>query len=225
MSKFGYVLLFSSLLASCLQAGTIQDIQSGLIPEGSYVLIEDAVVTSVMHSSFTIAELPGGPGLGLWVLDTAAPTVSVGDVVELYGTYLEHNDRATLSLLHPAGAYVSVTGTTTPPQVFATVDELIADLDAWEGVAVEVTDGLIVQEILGEGDWLVSSFESGTELVLNDYFGLFPNVQLGECYNNAFGIFFELDGHHVLKTLDVEYVDCTVDAATSSFGALKASYR
>jgi hypothetical protein len=48
---------------------------------------------------------------------------------------------------------------------------------------------------------------------------------LAECYNNADGIFFYYDGVHVLKTLDVEYVDCTVGNEVRTFGEIKSIYR
>ena len=225
MNRMIPIVLVVLLAASVVTAGTIQDIRSGLVPEGTIVDIEGAVMTSVMHSSFTIAEMPGGPGLALWVIDSEAPTINVGDVVDLRGTYIEHHERATLSLLHPADAHVTVTGAVPPVPVYATVDEILADPEAWESVVVMVTDGLIVQEILQDGNWLVHSYETGSPLVLNDYFGLFPSVAIGECYNNGFGVFFRYEGQHVLKALELDFTDCAVGNDTLGVGELKALYR
>jgi hypothetical protein len=211
--------------ASAAQAGVIQDIIGGVVPEGSIVDIEGAVVTSVMNSSVTISELPGGPGLSMWVIVGEAPTVSAGDIVDLRGTYLEHNGRSTLSLLHPSDAAMTVTGSMPPIPFYATVNDLVADPDAWESVVVMVTDGLVVQEINPDGTWLVHSYETGTPLILDDYFGLHPIVGAGECYNNALGLFFMYEGQHVLKALEVDFTDCTVAAEEMDLGTLKSQYR
>jgi len=225
MKKLSLLILTVALCASLAQAGDIADIRAGLVPEGTVLTIEGAIVTAVMNSSITVSELPGGPGMSLWVITSGPPTVAVGDIVDLFGTYIEHNERSTFSLWYPAEASITVTGSGTPPMIFATADELVADPEAWESTVVMVTDGLIVQEILADGNWSVSSFETGTVLILNDYFGLFPMVALGECYNNAFGVFFRFEGQHVLKALEVEITDCSVGNDTLDFGELKSFFR
>jgi hypothetical protein len=211
--------------ASVAQAGVIQDIIGGVVTEGSIVDIEGAIVTSVMNSSVTVSELPGGPGLSMWVIVGEMPTVSAGDVVTLRGTYIEHNGRSTISLLHPADAAMTVTGSTQPIPFYATVNDLVADPEGWESVVVMVTDGLVVQDIYPDGSWLVNSYESGTPLVLDDYFGLHPVVGAGECYNNALGLFFMFEGQHVLKALEVDFTDCTVGSELMDMGSLKSQYR
>ena len=225
MNRLITLVLIALCAASAAQAGMIQDIRSGLVPEGTIVDIEGAVVTSVMNTSVTIAELPGGPGFAMWVILGDAPTVAAGDIVTLRGTYIEHNERATLSLLHPDDAAMTVTGATSPIPVYATVDDVLADPEAWESVVVVVTDGLVVQEIYEDGNWLVHSYETGTPLMLNDYFGLHPTVGVGECYNNALGLFFRLDGQHVLKALEVDFTDCTVGNQDLGMSELKSMYR
>lgn len=220
------LLMLTVLLAACFaQAGTIQDLRGGVIPEGSIVTVGDAVVTAVMDHSFVVSEQEAGPSRSVWVYEGEVPSVSVGDVVEVFGTYLELNGRATISLLHPATAGYVVTGSAELPRNDVTVLMLLNDPEAWETTLVHVTDGLIVQEVLPNGQWLVASYESGTQMILDDYFRLFPNVMMAECYNNADGIFFYYDGVHVLKTLDVEYVDCTVGNEVRTFGEIKSIYR
>lgn len=225
MKRLIPLILIVLIASTAAQAGMIMDLRSGLVAEGSIVDIEGAVVTSVMNNSVTVSELPGGPGMGLWVIVGDTPTVAAGDIVDLRGTYLEHNDRATLSLLHPADAAMTVVGSTMPIPVYATVDEVMADPEAWESVVVMVTDGLIVQDVFTDGTWLVSSYETGTPLMLDDYFGLHPTVGVGECYNNALGLFFMLEGQHVLKALEVDFTDCTVANDDVGMGELKRMFR
>lgn len=225
MNRLSLITLTALLLAGFAQAGTIADIRAGLVPDGTVVTVEGAVVTAVMNNSITVAELPGGPNLALWVITDGAPTVALGDVVDLYGTYLEHNERATLSLWSPAEASITVTGSAEAPLSYVTVAQLVADPEAWESVVVFVTDGLIVQELFENGEWGVTSHETADTLVLNDYFGLFPDVSLGECYNNALGVFFRFQGQHVLKLLEVEYTECSVGNDALGFSALKTLFR
>ena len=225
MNRLIPLVLVALLAASVAQAGMIQDIRSGLVPEGTIVDIEGAVVTSVMNTSVTVSELPGGPGMSLWVILGDAPTVYPGDIVDLRGTYLEHSGRSTLSLLHPGDAAMTVTGSTMPVPFYVTVNELIADPEGWESVVVMVTDGLVVQEIYADGSWLVNSYETGTPLILDDYFGLHPTVGVGECYNNALGLFFMFEGQHVLKALEVDFTDCTVGNENLGMSELKSIFR
>jgi hypothetical protein len=213
------------LAATAAQAGTIHDIRTGLVPVGTELTIIDAVVTAVMDNSIVVSEQATGPELAVWVYGGEAPTVSAGDVVTVSGTYLELNGRATISLLYPADAGVTVTGSAPVPVNHVTVFQLQDDPEGWETTLVNVTDGLIVQEILENGQWSVASYETGYMMVLDDYFHLFPAVRVAECYNNADGLFFFYGGAYVLKALHVEYVDCTVADEPLSFGAVKALYR
>jgi len=206
-------------------AGVVHDIRTGAVPVGAYVTVPDAVVTAVMGNSFVIAEAESGPRRSVWVYAGAAPTVTEGDVVEVVGTHILNGDRTAISLLHPAEARVTVTGTAVLPDNQLTVAELLDDPEGWASTRLFVSDGLIVQELLDDGLWRVTSFESGLALLLDDYFGLYPDARIAECYNDAEGVFILHEGRYVLKVLAVTDTDCTVSAETASFGAVKQMYR
>jgi hypothetical protein len=214
-----------ALLGGAAHAGVIQDLRTGLVPAGSYVTISGAVVTVVMDNSFVIAETETGPWRSIWVYAGETPVVAEGDEVEVHGTFIEHTGRDAVSLLHPAGAHVTVTGAAAPPDNQVTVAQLDADPEAWSSTRLFVTDGLIVQEVLDDGRWIVASYETGHLMILDDYFGLYPDVRVAECYNNADGVFFFYGGEYVLKALDLAHVDCTVPNEGLSFGAVKQMYR
>ena len=106
-----------------------------------------------------------------------------------------------------------------------TVGQLESDPEAWSSTRLFVTDGLLVQEVYEDGQWLVASYETGHLMRLDDYFGLYPDVRVAECYNNADGVFMFYGDRFVLKALDLAYVDCTVPNESASLGAVKQMYR
>lgn len=225
MYKMFTISCLMTVLAATASAGVIHDIRSDLVPLGAYVAVSDAVVTAVMDNSFIAAETELGPRHSIWVYLGEAPVIAVGDVVDFDGTYIDQNGRDCISLLYPATAAVTVVGSAAPPVNEVTVSQLLADQDGWSSTHVFVTDGLLVQDIMQNGQWLVASYETGHLMVLDDYFGLFPDVRVAECYNNATGVFFLYGGDYVLKALSVAHVDCTVPNETVGFGTLKRMFR
>lgn len=224
--KTGLILIVVTLVCGgAALADGIEEIRTGAVPVGSYVTITGGVVTAVMDNSFIVAEPEPGPWRSLWIYVGAAPAVAEGDVVDLLGTYLLHTGRDAVSLLSPAGAHVTVTGTAPLPDNQVTVAELAAEPAAWSSTRLFVTDGLLVQEICADGQWGVASYETGHPLRLDDYFGLYPEVRVAECYNNADGVFMFYGDRYVLKALDLAYVDCTVPNRDLSLGAVKKMYR
>lgn len=225
--KTGLLLIVATTLVcgGVAFADGIEEIRTGSVPLGSYVDVTGGIVTAIMDHSFIVAEAEPGPRRSIWVYLGAAPALSEGDVVDVMGTYLLHTGRDAISLLHPAGAHVTVTGTAPVPDNQVTVAELDADPAAWSSTRLFVTDGLLVQGVFEDGQWLVASYETGHLMRLDDYFGLYPGVRVAECYNNADGVFMFYGDRYVLKALDLAYVDCTVPNEGASFGAVKQMYR
>jgi len=213
------------MLVGVVQAGTIHDIRTGLIPEGTVVVIDGAVVTAVQDNSFTVTELPAGPYTSIWVYLGTTPTVAVGDVVHLKGFVRVGDQRGELNLIYPPDAEATVTGTASLPDLQLTSTELLADPAAWESAVVTITDGMIVQELLPDGQWRAQSVETGLDIVFDDYFFDYHTVALGDCYNNAYGMFTWFSGKYVFKVMSVAHTDCTVANAAVSFGQLKQMYR
>ncbi len=214
------------LLAGAAAAGTIHDIRTGVIAEGTVVEVDGAVVTAVQAKSFTITELPAGPYTAIWVYQGAAPSVNVGDVVHVRGLARVTDQRGEISLLYPADAGVTVTGNAPVPDLQMTTTELLADPAAWESHVLTLTDGFIVQELMpADGQWRVQSVETGLDLVFDDYFFDFASVALGDCYNNAYGMFTWFTGKYVFKVMETADTDCTVANDAVTFSHLKQLYR
>lgn len=222
-------LVIASLLVLCLvavaQAGVINDIRTGVIPEGSVVQVSGAVVTAVQNSSFTMTELPAGPYTAIWVYVGAAPAVAIGDVVEVKGLTRNFYDRDEINLLYPGDAHAAITGSSPVPNFQLTTTQLQANPEAWESHVVTITDGLIVQELLPEGMWRADSVETGLSVIFDDYFYDYATVDLGDCYNNAYGMYQWFGGMWIFKVFTTADTDCTVANEDLSFGSLKALYR
>ncbi len=213
------------LLAAAAQAGVIHDVRTGLVAEGTTIVVSGAVVTAVQAKSFTVTELPAGPYAAIWVYEGTEPAVAVGDVVDIKGFYRDNNGRAELNLLYPADAGVTVTGSAPVPDLQLATTELMADPEAWESAVVTITDGMIVQELLSNGQWRAQSVETGLDVIFDDYFFDYHTVALGDCYNNAYGMFTWLLDKYVFKVMSVAMTDCTVANDEVSFGQIKALYR
>ena len=156
-------------------------------------------------------------------MTSPGPQVAEGDVLDLVGVYSEYKDLTAII----AQGWTMV-GQVEVPQLYATAAELMSDPEAWESCVLQVTDGLIVNEILPDGDWVVVSFEDGiTNVRLDPYWYDPSDVELGQCYNNATGMFIFHEGAYCLKVFPdgLTLTDCTVDAAPISFGAVKSLYR
>ena len=172
-----------------------------------------------------MTELPAGPYTAIWVYQGATPAVHVGDVVTVKGLVRDNAGRSEINLLYQADAAAVVTSTTTPPALFVTTVELAADYEAWESHVLTITDGMIVQDLMFGGFWLASSVESQLPVLFNDYFFDYATVELGDCYNNAFGMVTWFKSQWVFKVMSVEAVDCTVGTTELSFGTVKTMFR
>ena len=215
----------SVLLAVSAVAGTIHDIRTGLVPRGSVVEIDGAVVTAVQNNSFSVTELPGGPYMAIWIFLGSTPTVSVGDEVALKGFYRDNFGRDEINLLWPSDAGVTVTGNMPIPDIQLTTTEIMADPEAWVSAMITISDGMIVQEMLPKGQWRATSVENSLDVIFDDYFYDFATVELGDCYNYGFGLYTRHDGAYVFKVLTVALTDCTIANERLSFGQMKVIYR
>jgi len=209
--------------ATAAWGATPGEIRAGAVEEGTSVELSGVVVTSVLHSSFTVTALPAGPDQALWVMTDPDPMVAVGDVLDLRGVYIEYKDITTIW----AHGW-TVVDQIDPPTMYATAAQLMGEPERYESCVLQVTDGLIVVEILPEGDWIVVSFEDGTTLVRLNAYWFDPSIVFaGQCYNNATGLFTYHEGEFLLKVFPdgLALTDCTVDNDDVSFGSIKALYR
>lgn len=221
------IALLLVVIATAASAVTIEEMQTGLVPENDIVTVNGVVVVAINTSSsngYWIAEAPYNAYNGIYAYGPNAD-VLVGDVLDIVdGEYLEYND---LSELKTFDAMVTVTGTmTVPTPLMITAADLYADVEAYEGCALTVTDGMMVTEILSYGMWIATT-EGGTPVQFDDYMFDDTTVVVGDCYNNVTGIMdFSYGDYKVHPMADgVALTDCTVATDEISFEAIKALYR
>ncbi|HJN68274.1 MAG TPA: hypothetical protein QF602_02375, partial [Candidatus Marinimicrobia bacterium] len=136
---------------------TIYDIQSGAVSEGESVLIQ-GIVTAAN------GETPDGDG-SFYIQDGAGAynginvissdyTVSRGDLVELYGEYVEYYGKSEIS--EPENLEILSSGNTLPePEVISLNQE---DWEPWEGVLIQIQNVAVSNDDADYGEWDVSDF-------------------------------------------------------------------
>jgi predicted extracellular nuclease len=230
MKQFALACLFL-LVAASASAGIIHDIQTGLATEGTLQNPCDAVVTAVTYNGIWVAEAPYGAYDGIWVyLGSSEPIDFVpGDVVCICGEYKEYYGLSEIDVA-AAGLYGSVIQVGTqavPAPSLVTAAELAADPEMWESCVITITDGMtVVDNDLGFGEWLVEALDGNT-VRFDDIFYDDTTVNIGDCYNNATGVFHYSFSNFKLEPFEngIALTDCSVDTEDATLSALKALYR
>lgn len=212
------------LIAAVAQAGVISDLQQGLYEEGAPIQVTGATVMGVTGSGAFITELPIGPYSGVWVY-LGTHTMVAGDIVNVEGIYEEYYG---LTEINAGDGSYQITGNGPVPMPFSlTGAEFAADPEAYEGVAICITDGFIVTEIRSYGEWVANAIESDVDVVFDDFWFAQPTEEdLGRCFNNASGCLTYSFGEYKLEAFEdgIEFVDCTVPSEATSLTEIKAMF-
>ena len=132
------------------------------------VTVKDVVVTASAGNRIWVQETEGGPYSGIQVrLPSGVDAPAVGDLVTVSGLYTEYFDAAQIQ---DAAIEVTGTGTVPAPHVVspATIRTGSADAEPWEGVLLQVSDVVNVQDpVVGtdgtdRGDFRVAAAAGGT---------------------------------------------------------------
>ncbi|ALM74356.1 hypothetical protein TBCH5v1_0383 [Thermococcus barophilus] len=95
-----------------------------------------------------------GPWTGIYVYTGSAPSVQVGDLVEVRGYVKEYYGLTEISVNPKYGDYVKVLGTAPVPEP-VTLPSGNVSQEKWESVLVKVVGVTVVDPDLGYGEWLV----------------------------------------------------------------------
>ena len=219
------IVLAAILIAAAAQAGVISDLQQGLYTEGDPVQVIGATVMGVTGNGAFITELPSGPYSGVWVYLGSGHTVLAGDIVDVQGVYEEYYD---LTEINAGDGVYQVTGNGPLPTPYSlTAAEFAADTEAFEGVAICITDGFMVSEIRSYGEWVAHAIESDVDVVFDDFWFEAPTEDLlGACFDYACGCLTYSFGEYKLEAFadGITYVDCTVPTESSSLSEIKALF-
>jgi hypothetical protein len=178
-----------------IQAVSIYDIQQGMVPEGSAVLLRDVVVSSPVNATegaVFVQEAEGGPWSGMYlfmyteVVDSL--DLAVGDVVEVRGQYSEYFEFSELTISNAAD--ITKAGTTAP--VVATpVDAAMLGgggeyAESYESVLVTITSPSVSESDAGFGQFQVDG-----ALLVDDWFlleqGTSPHPPMGTVFDTITG--------------------------------------
>ncbi len=229
MKKLAIVLSLVCIAGSAF-AGAIYDVQTGVYTVGDEVIIDDAVVTGVRYNGCFVNEQVNGPYTGVWVYTGAAPGVAVGDLVDVKGLYEEYYDLTEINVSTDPTGYCTFDSvhTGTLVGVAMTLTAFNADPEAWECGFIQITDGLMVTQLLGYGEWEAESYDApGEFLVFDDYWYDDTTVQVGDCYQCVHGIIYYSYGVYKMEAFEdgICVVDCSVSNEDMSFSDIKSLYR
>ena len=228
MRKFAIV-SFLVLMVAAAQAGVIADIQQGVYTEGDMVTVENAVVVVARYNGAYITELPVGPYAGIWVY-TNDGSLLPGDIVTVTGEYKEYYDLSEIDAsTYVIGASWAVTSTGPIVDPFSvTAAEVLGDPEAYEGVSICITDGMIGTVAASTyGEWSVEVLASGEAIVMDDYWFDDTTVVVGQCYDHACGIWDYGYGAYKLQPFadGIDVVECAVPATETNFSAVKGLFK
>jgi cytosine/adenosine deaminase-related metal-dependent hydrolase len=127
------------LLGCPVLATSIVDIQNGTVPTGAAIRIVGAVVTGVGYNGFSIQDptVASGEYAGVYIYTSTAPTVAIGEIVEVSGPVTEFHGLTEIGGPSPATIVSHVAGGTVPTPISITV--AMATDERWESVLVTLT--------------------------------------------------------------------------------------
>ncbi len=218
------------MVAGVAQGTAIYDIQTGAVAENSLVTPCDVVVTAVTDNGIFVAEAPYGEYNGIWVYTGSDEPhgMVAGDVVCICGEYKEYYDLSEIDIV-AAGLYGSLIKVGTqdiPAPTLISAADLAADSEPWESCVVTITDGMVVTEIHGYGEWTADALD-GTPVRFDDIWYDAGTVEIEQCYENATGVWYYGYGNFKLEAFadGIELTDCSVATVAVTFDSMKALYR
>ena len=145
---------------------TIYDIQSGAVNQGESVIVQGIVTaangeTPDGDGSFYIQDGTGAYN-GINVISSEY-TVSRGDLVELYGEYVEYYGKSEIS--EPENLEILSSGNTLPEPEVLSLDQ--EDWEPWEGVLIKIQSVTVSNDDAGYDEWDVTEI-GGTNMMRID---------------------------------------------------------
>jgi hypothetical protein len=135
----------------------IYEIQQGMVPEGTPVLLENVIASSGLtwtdaaDASFFVQEPGGGAfsGIEVHVGDIAGVQITPGDDLTIVGLYDEFYDMSQIEVAGAASITVNGSGPAPAPEIIADPASIAtngAAAEDWEGVLVRVENVTVTNE-------------------------------------------------------------------------------
>ncbi len=162
---------------------TIYEIQLGVIPNNTAVLLEGVVVTGVGKFGYFVQEPTPDPTYqrqysGIWIFTNQNHSVTKGDLVNVSGRYYEYFNFSEVDMTLDGGSTVKIGATTVPAPVNVTISEVNdtgAFAEAYESVLVRVDRldaTLFSRQADGFNEWYLSTSATigvGDSLLVDNY--------------------------------------------------------
>lgn len=194
------------------RTATIYEIQQGMIPEMTTVLLRDVVVTSpvnVTEGAVFVGEQDGGPFSGIYVFMFTEVVdgveLKVGDVVDVRGLYTEYFEFSEITVSNAAD--ITVTSSTQPLAPTQVDPAMLAAGgqygESFESVLVTVAGARVTESDAGFGQ-----FEVAGGLLVDDWFlledGASPHPPVDTVFDAIVGpVLFEFEEFKIVpRTLD-----------------------
>jgi len=157
------LLLILTMPVSAQLLTTCYDLNTGLVPEHTFVRVENIIITAVAAYGYYGQEQAGGPYAGMWFYTGSAnpPTEIIGDIVNVEGEYYEYNGYSEIDMTTMgADEYVGF-GTVPDPEVLRAWQVKTAnpaEAEKWEAMLVQVLNLDPLPDDLGYGEWWALEF-------------------------------------------------------------------
>jgi hypothetical protein len=180
----------------------VRDLTRPLHPtEGSAVTVDGVVVTAVYSRGAFVQEPGGGPFSGILVYLGSLPTVAVGDIVDVSGTYEEYSGDSEIS-----SPTITVTGSGTPlaPEVVVPADVATGGPmgEGYEGVLVSI-EGVAVTNANPDAPAEYNEFAVTAGLRVDDMIYLIaPDPVVGDTFTRITGVLHFTYGDFKLEPRD-----------------------
>lgn len=201
-----------------LQAVTIYEIQQGMVPEGSAVLLRDVVVSSPVNATegaVFVQEAEGGPFSGIYLFMYTEVVdgldLSVGDVVEVRGQYSEYFEFSELTISNAAD--ITKSGASMPP-VATPVDATMLGGGGEYGESYESVLVSITAPSVSESDAGFGQFQVDGALLVDDWFlleqGTSPHPPMGTVFDTITGpVLYEFEEFKIVPRTIEDFVGGT----------------
>lgn len=204
---------------------TIYDIQMGMVPDGTFVSLDNVIVTSpvqVADGGVTVQDPMGGQFSGIYLYLFAEVVTGVplqpGDVVSIRGTYTEFFDQSQIEITEVNGIEVTGSDAVPEPVLVDAADIAVggADAEAYEGVLVRV-EGVTATEATDQ----FGQFGVDDGLVITNFFlfeqGGFLDVLPGTAFGFAQGpLLYNFEEYKLAPRTEADYSATLVACAKAA---------
>jgi len=163
---------------------TLYEINTDQVIEGTFVRVEDVIVTGVSYNGCYVQEQAGGEYSGAWLYTGGAPGTVIGDLVDIEAIYEEYYGMTELNASSTGGWVVVDTGYFPSPYVARAAEVNTAhplEAEKWECVLVQVLNVELTIPPDEYGGWFAMEFgyPDNDQIMADDQLGVPGPTEIG----------------------------------------------